>query len=499
MVSLLQINEFSRKANEAYTSSTSKYLCKAPDGVDVRLIDQPYSFSKEELKQNSDTWKAFRESLCEVNKKKFEWVCQRYRNRINFSRLEASGRPLLPQHIELFSTGSSQVFTWDFKDHAGKGHSSRKRNIKSFSRQELTEKMKWLHPFPVIGSDRPPSKLRETWSSLLPSLIHDKLAMDKKKQLLFSDAAHLSFPSWLERMCKRLVNLELMPKQLIPVPGVDGKIDYYKVYRKVATGDGLVAYALRPAAGNSTLKPLVVFRPTQWSFSNEDAFESYYNDAQPHIGEMGWKAAAETFKELMADPHFRRPHEKISIAGYSLGGAHAQYFLEAHVDHVSNAVFYADPSVDDSTAEQFALKMNDTDRPRRSEPLNIQIYRVKGDFCHYMGGKHVGWGVNCRDVNIQLVEIDHNNEQASALKLHSHHMFDAHHFPYKMQSCEDGQKLFDHLDNSKRGIDVYWYERMRRFWGGAAYFSFYSISWILNVITAVSGLKILRRSNDPDC
>src|SRR5581483_6534378 len=118
----------------------------------------------------------------------------------------------------------------------------------------------------------------------------------------------------------------------------------------------------------------------------------YYNDAQGNVGEMGWQACQNALKELMSDPKFRDNNENVSVAGYSLGGAHAQYFLAEHGELVSNAVFYADPSVDDSTAEQFAERMNAMSR--RTEPLNIQIFRLKGDFCHYVGGKHVGWVSN---------------------------------------------------------------------------------------------------------
>jgi hypothetical protein len=325
-------------------------------------------------------------------------------------------------------------------------------------------------------------------------LFHDKLRMDKEKQLLFSDVDRLNFPAWLERFTKVIINRELIEGQIIPAPGQDGRIDYYKVYRKVGTGEGLVAYALRPAANDSTLKPLIAFRPSQWAISNEDAFETYLNDVQPHVGEMGWKGAAPELQKLMSDPHFRRNNEKISLSGYSLGGAHAQYFLAAHADHVMYAVFYNDPSVDNATAEGFAKRMNSMGR--RTEPLNIQLFQMNGDFCGYVGDKHVGHGVNHPDVNIQLMEGNHENKNAAAFKLHSHRIFDNTTFPYHMKCYDDTQQLFDRLDNSKRGAEVFWYEKTRRVWGGVAFTAIYALSRFVHFISWALGVKILRSSKD---
>jgi hypothetical protein len=201
----------------------------------------------------------------------------------------------------------------------------------------------------------------------------------------------------------------------------------------------------------------------------------------------------------MTDPHFRRNHERISLAGYSLGGAHAQYFLAEHFNTISNAFFYADPHVDEPTAERAAQRINQMPR-RPEEPLNIQIMRVKGDICHYVGGKHVGWGVNHPDVNIQLVEIDHdNNKTSAAFNLHAFRVLDNNQFPYQMQIIENPQELFNHLDNSKRGPDVLWYERMRRIWGGAAFYTLYIFSEFTKLITGIFGIRVLRSSKYPDC
>lgn len=490
MSSILRINHFVESAQQAFSSPTAKYLSADSRTLGVSQLDLTGSLTTETKEQNKQTWKIFRESVVgTIGQRKFDWICHRYRSQINFTRMERSGKPLLPEHVELFSIGSSQLMGRDIK-------SRFPEKIKTITREQLSERIRLVQPFGIVGGYRDPVKISGSPGSLLAYFFHDKKLMDKEKQLLFSDVERLTFPAWLERVSKVVVNRELIEGQLIPAPGQDGRIDYYKVHRKIGTGDGLVAYALKPATSNSTLKPLLVFRPSQWAFSNEDAFETYLNDVQPNVGEMGWKAAAASFRQLMSDPHFRRNNEKISITGYSLGGAHAQYFLAAHADNVSHAVFYNDPSVDDETAERFAESMNR--KPLRTEPLNIQIYRMKGDFCHYVGGKHIGWGVNRPDVNIQLMEVDHENKKIAAFTLHSHRIFDNTSFPYQMHCVEDTQQLFNHLENSKRGPDVLWYERMRRIWGGIAFISLYSLSEIVRLTSWIFGVNILRSSRDPD-
>lgn len=487
----LRMNHFIQSANQAYRTSDPKYLIADSVGLGVSQHLLPSFFSSQAEEQNKRTWRIFRESLVGViGEKKFDWICHRYRSKLNFIKMEASGAALLPGHVELFTIGTAQVLTRDVKAQFPN------HKIKTYSREQLTEKIKRVQPFPIIGAYKDPVAIWGSPGSFLGHFFHDKVLMDKEKQLLFSDVDRLTFPAWLERFNKVVINRELIQGQLIPAPGHDGKVDYYKVYRKVATGDGLVAYALKPAASDSSLKPLIAFRPSQWAPSNEDAFETYLNDVQPNVGEMGWKAARESFQELMADSHFRPSDQKISVAGYSLGGAHAQYFLAEHADHVSYAVFYNDPSVDNETAENFAKKMNQM--PRRIEPLNIQIYRMRGDVCDYVGQKHIGWGVEHPDVNIQLTKSDHENKQVAALTLHSHRIFDNTHFPYQMQCVENAQELFNELDNSKRGDEVFWYEKMRRFWGTIAFYALYFFSEFIKIFSAGLGVKILRRSSDID-
>ncbi len=475
--SIIRLNHFISAANQA--AFMPKCLMAEINGSSVSIHDELSS------EANKQTWKIFRETLVgTIGQRKFDWICHRYRSKINFNTSEASGDPLLPHHVELFSIGSNQLLSQDIKDRFPE-------KLKDLTLSTLRDRIQHVQPFPLVGAYQDPESLYGSPGSRWAIFFHDKVLMDKEKQLLFSDVRRLSFTAWLERMCKVTVNREFLEGQLLAAPGADGMPDYYKVHRKIATGDGLVAYALRPAARDSHLKPLILFRPSQWALSGEDALETYRNDVQPSVGEDGWKAAESLFDHLlMQDPRFRRGNQKISIAGYSLGGTHAQYLLAKHFDKINQATFYNDPSTPDDVAEQAAAAMNNM--PRRPEdPLYIQINRMERDPCDKVGGKHVGWGITHPDVKVQLQEVDHNNKEISVFYLHAYRIFDNTNPTYQ---TKDPQELNNCLDNSQRGG----YEGMRRLWGGIAYIAFGILGEIIKAISWLFGVKILRSSRDLD-
>ena len=299
--------------------------------------------------------------------------------------------------------------------------------------------------------------------------------------------------AWIVIECRLIDLVKVLSEQVLSMDAAQAIASN----RCNSLGDGLVAYALKPATLDSHLKPLIIFRPSQWALSNEDALETYRNDVQPSVGEDGWKGAEPLFDQLMQDPHFRTDPQRIAIAGYSLGGVHAQYLLAKHFDKINQATFYNDPSSPDETAEKAATAINAM--PRRPEdPLYMQIIRIDGDPCHYVGGKHVGWGITHPDVKVQLQEVDHNDKQISVFFLHAYRVFDNTNPTYQTRLCEDPQQLNNHLDNSKRGADVLWYERMRRLWGGVAYVAFGILGEVIKTLSWLFGVKILRSSRDQE-
>jgi len=315
--------------------------------------------------------------------------------------------------------------------------------------------------------------------------------MDQETQLLFSDVKDLSFAAWQERFSKCIINRELSEKQILPAPGAGGRIEYYKVYRKIAKGGGLVAYALSPVGSDSTLKPFLFFRPTQCALSHKDAIETYMNDIEPNIGQMGYTDAQSALCELMNDPKFCSVNRKIEVAGYSLGGVHAQRFLADHWRKVSTATFYNDPSIDSEVANRFAEEINQ--QPEFSDPLQLVIFRTKGDIADYVGEKHLGYGVTHPNVAIQLLEFDQENRAISLHQLHSLRIFDNPYRSYCINACPP-QDFNTHLDNEQRGPAIFWYEKMRRCWGTVFFWLLFGLREITKFFCAFIGIELLRSS-----
>ncbi len=498
MTAYIRLQNFITAAQTAYNAPQQQHLVF--DHVPTAQVNQPQqdrvvlqpvanrsSHATAFQEQNRRTWNAFYRCLREViGPEKVQAICSKYR--FNIEKMERDGVPLLSEHVELFSVGASQMTTRDLKRRfPGK--------LSQVNIDQLPERARMANPFPIVGWFRDPRDIWGTPTNYAAWVFHDAMLMDKEKQLLLSDVADLTFPAWQERFCKCTVNREFEAKQVIPAPGPNGTVQYYKVHRKVATGDGLVAYALLPIGAGTALKPIVLFRPSQFALSNEDAIQTYMNDVQRNIGEMGYLAARRLFNDLMNDPKFCPPSTKIDVAGYSLGGTHAQRFVADHWRKVGQATFYNDPSVENELAERFAAEVNA--EPPGTVDLRLNIYRStnwdRGDLAHYVGGKHLGWGIANPNV-VTLLEFDHRNREISALQLHARRVFDNPSRNYHATVHNDPAELNAHLDNEQRGPAIYWYEKNRLIWGGVVFWLLHGLHEVTKFFCAFLSIEILRSS-----
>lgn len=93
MSAILRMNHFIEATKQAYVAPTSKCLRANEGGVGVTLVDLSSSFSEPAKTQNSRTWKIFRESLIDIiGQNKFDWICHRYRAKLNFTGMEKAAR-----------------------------------------------------------------------------------------------------------------------------------------------------------------------------------------------------------------------------------------------------------------------------------------------------------------------------------------------------------------------------------------------------------------------
>lgn len=267
----------------------------------------------------------------------------------------------------------------------------------------------------------------------------------------------------LERLVKVTIRKDLTIGQKIPIQMEDGSFALYRIHRKIAT-EGLVSYALK--SENPKIPPLVVFRSTETNFLKEEAFSSMKNDVIVNIGEGGWKAAEKAFDELMQDPSFRSNGALVKVAGYSLGGAYAQYFIAKHHASVSHGIFYNDPSIDPKISEKFA---KDIEEIPRTSPLVLQIFRTHGDPAHFFGGKHLGCEANHKNVSVQLLEIDIPGQLNFDIGLHAKRLFDTTDFNYTVEEHTNPDVLSKKLDNSKRSPISAFFESVRKVLSGCLF------------------------------
>jgi len=456
----------------AQTSFPSTYIVALDDQrvVQKSVLEETHpELSKKDFNElNRKTWQIFKQALeSTIGAERVNRICERYS--FKMERMEAMGKPLQTKHIEMFAYGSAEIRTSDLKK------TSNIKNLGDIKLKELTPVQldsycKSLNPFPMLGETIAPTRIGGTPMELWAWFLYSPTMMDKEKQELLSDVENLSQDAYLERLSKAVVNREIAEGAIIPAPGHNGGRDYYKMVKEIAA-DGLVACAFKPISQYSALKPLLIFRPSQFAPSHRDAIPTYMNDLQQNIGEMGYNAAKEQLDALM-NSKFGSSEDGITVIGYSLGGAHAQRFVKDHWRKVSRLVTYNDPSVDSETAEAFAKEINI--QPKLKKPLCIEIYRTQGDLVHYTGGKHLGCGVAHSDVQVMVCEWSHPKGKLLPYMLrHSDRWFDTDAAdPYDLDLDYFFGKDCDYqLDNEKRGEEVLYYERLRRVWGGGVVFS----------------------------
>lgn len=287
------------------------------------------------------------------------------------------------------------------------------------------------------------------------------------------------FNAWLERFVKVTINYKVDMDELIPVATKQGTVEHYKIHCKIAN-NGLLAFALRPVEENATLSPLIVFRATETDIFAEEAINSMHNDLHPRIGEPGWTASKEEFNKLMADPSFRKEGDKVKIAGYSLGGVHAQYCIVEHLPNISHAVFYNNPSAHATVSVEFAEKIQ---KMELKTPILLQIFRTVGDPFHHFGEKHIGCGVDHPNLVTQLFEVEYPNQSMFDFSLHSKRIFDTSRFDYKITEYTDPLHLKQLLDNSQRDPITTSLEKGRKIFGKV-------LSCILSATTSLIALTL---------
>ncbi len=468
------------------------------------------SVSEEEREVNRKAWQVFERVVNQAYNPddRFSDRVKHFSTRygLHFEKFSQEGTtPLRVQHVEKACVGGAKIFARDLQILAGT------RPLAKLSTGEIENNFAVLrNPFflrdPKEGIDRVrggPDSCGDFFYYNPFKADGKRLHLDLNVTRLF-DREHTQLPDFpfLDRLTKRMLSLGLEIGEIISAPDADGNLDFYKVYKKIGTGDGLVAYAFKPLREGSKLKPLIAFRQSGTAFaSQEDAVETWRNDTDKEIGKMGFEAAREIFRQLFKDPNFLPPGTKLRGSGYSLGDAQLQRVLAEFPEDFDEVVFINGPSVDTETATRFKNQINALPVEGR-EKLKIHIYRNraqhvdKGDIADYGGEKHVGWGITNPDFPVYLTEfVREKTDERPLLRVHADCALDPDATePYTVKTYT-GEELQQQLDNSQRGAAVAWYEQFRLSWAVQVVFGIvFGVYSFLKCLLGLFGITFFRSS-----
>lgn len=475
----------------AKRADSNSYISICPFGVNAFPLPKKSffqsRFSEQELEINRKTWEAFKHTvLNELGPDRFQRMQKRYD--IQFDQQRDRGLPLTAKHIWMAGVISADALTTDLKRNFGGD------KLKFQSTSEILRRIQHLDKMRFTGPVLDPARIYGGPSERKAFFFHDQLLVDRERlALLQGETSSLHPLASIERFAKATVNKEFKEKMIVPFKDAHGNTKLFKVYKKVATGHGLVAYALRPLGNDSGLNSFIIFRPSQFAPSGEDFVETWINDGQLKFGKWGYAAARRTLMHLMNDPKFCPRGQKVDVAGFSLAGGYVQRFLVDHALRVKNAYFFNNPSIDNDPAEEFANRMNCL--PPLNEPIHFHIFRTKGDRAHFLGEKHIGWGVDNNDIQIRVTEIDPEpNLNLSSTYRHSYRFFDQIQKQYTEKTFV-GNEAQKELDNHTRGDDIWWHEAIRRWYPVRIFYGCMCISyWFYKMFSSIFRFKIFRSS-----
>lgn len=436
---------------------------------------------------HKSTWRVFSSALKEyLGEGVYDSICRKYN--LNVQQYLEDGTPLTAKHVTMFGVGAADISTKRIKSGA-------EDKLSQLTTEQIRERCQQENPVRYIGPEATPQSLYGYPSQNRAYFVYDPFLDDLERLLLLQGMDQIQEKrAFYERFAKAIASREFGEKTIIPAPDFQGGVDYYKVYKKISNGSGLVAYALKPISAQSSLPPLIVFRSTALHPAAVDAIETWYDDLSPNIGDRGYNASKEKLEHLTNDPKFCPPGKKIEAVGFSLGGSHAQLYVKDHFQKVKNAYFFNDPGISAEAADRFAETMNAI--PPESYPdLTLHIYRTKGDVIHFGGSKHLGFNVQDPRV-VKMTEIVPGSERPlSYRQLHNTRFFDSPDISFTERVIE-GEELQRELNNVERGTFAVWIERVRWFFG---YFIVTPFIWvfthIVNFFAWVFGFEFLRNSD----
>ena len=368
--------------------------------------------SEETKELNRSTWTAFEEAMRHAfTNPRFENTCARYD--LDFTLMRERGLPLERRHIEAAGIAASTPYIYQIGELLDRGG----RDIRKLSSSEIGKLVDRVTKNGYLGENlADPEKLSGGSEDETEILHQSYQLMDQRRNRLSFDVADLVSDDpnigWNHPFLQRLTmaTLSLLETKkadrdvgiIIPAPSaIKGETDYYQVYDIISDG-GLTAIALSPLSDESSLSPILAFRGTKGSLSQAETMESLLNDVENNIGELGYRKSKRALDCLMGDPEFLHGKKPI-VTAFSLGGAHATYFMRDHWREIEECVCFNwagnNVAVDPLAEEINAIAENQSPPP-------IYLYRNFGDYVNGAGKKHLGYGITHPRSIVQLIEFD---------------------------------------------------------------------------------------------
>lgn len=344
-------------------------------------------------------------------------ICSHYH--LDLDRLEKRGAAIKERHIAKILTGASDIYIQDLEELLEEIKDPAREIVRHLDLSDLRRLRNELFSIHSV-QDLNPLQLKRLIGILLPSqsyplythreilpnptqllayLFHDRLLMDMERLELNNEASTLTnFEAYAELLCKSLAYREMEKGTLIPAPTLSGgESGYYYVASAIVTGKGMVAYGLLPVTRSmDNLDPILLFRGSLFIPSGLDAISSYITDLEKELGRSAYRSGK---KGLEAFLHMVEGQQVVAM-GHSLGGTLAQWFTSEYGDSVKELITFNAPGLPKEIVQKFAKMAF-----HLKQELAIKVYRVKGDFIHRAGDRHLGQGCGNGRVRIHLTEF----------------------------------------------------------------------------------------------
>lgn len=257
-------------------------------------------------------------------------------------------------------------------------------------------------------------------------------------------------------LAKGFAYREMEPGLLIKgSTSVAGITSYFEVYKKIVTGKGMVAYALRRAeASMRHIQPLIVLRGTSTAPAGLDSMAAVLTDIEPVLGKTAWETGKARLFSLLQDPLFiTKADHTLTVIGHSLGGTLTQFFVSAiaaeesrmpaEIKKLSFHLFNS-TAVAKTAALRFAAHMGEKGRLI----YEGRVFKAAGDPANFVGEYFLG--KDCPEEGRSHVTYQHVRASSKDPHCDLLHLVDPqnHLALHEIQETRDQKLLNTLLDNT---------------------------------------------------